>query len=217
MPSSVTCAATCALAYLRHRAAAVSAAGGLPDRHSLAVATLVSWLITEAFGAYMLSSWIKSGGSKIAKDQPDAVPRSVIFGHAALAFTGLVFWIVFVLTRQVALGWLSVAFLAPAIGLGISTVTLWTPYPARRPDAESDQRFFDGTLGITNDAMLARALEDEALTTQLVDELVASVLANPHPVLRRPKMRFSPLIPAIHGLLAMSTVALAVLSAVSAS
>jgi hypothetical protein len=190
---------------------------GLPQGHSFAVAALVSWLATEAFGGYMLSSVIGSGGSRLNRDAPGAVPRSVIFGHAGLAFAGLVWWISFVVTRDVPLAWLSIGFLAPAIGLGISTLTLWTPYPARRPGAEPAWRQYDGTLGITSDELLVAALDDDALTTKLVDELVASVLDRPDPTPRRQKWQLSPLIPAAHGVLAMSTVLFAVLAAVSTS
>ena len=52
---------------------AVTSPTGLPGAHSLAFATLVSWLITEAFGAYMLSAWIASGG--IHRRGPGEVPR----------------------------------------------------------------------------------------------------------------------------------------------
>jgi hypothetical protein len=196
---------------------AVGLPAGPPQGHSFAVAALVSWLATEAFGAYMLSSWIGSGGNRVASDAPGAVPRSVIFGHAGLAFTGLIWWISFVVTGDAPLAWLSIGFLAPAIGLGISTLTLWTPYPARRPESEPVGRQYDGMLGITSDELLVAALQDDALTTKLVDELVASVLERPEPAPRRAMWQLSPLIPAAHGVLAMSTVLLAVLAAVSTS
>ena len=199
------------------RVLAVGLPPGVPQGHSFAVAALVSWLATEAFGGYMLSSWIGSGGNRVARDEPGTVPRSVIFGHAGLAFTGLVWWISFVLTGDAPLAWLSIGFLAPAIGLGISTLTLWTPYPARRPEAEPAQQQYDGMLGITSDELLVAALEDDALTTKLVDDLVASVLDRPDPTPRGPKWQLSPLIPVAHGVLAMSTVLLAVLAAVSTS
>src|SRR5258708_26572855 len=175
---------------------ATGAPPGLPQGHSLAVATLVSWLATEVFGGYMLSVWIGSGGNRVKRDVPGAVPRSVIFGHAGLAFTGLVWWISFVVTGDVPLAWLSIAFLAPAIGLGISTLTLWTPYPARRPGAEAAWQQYDCMLGLTSDELLAASLEDDALTTKLVDELVASVLDRPEPTQRRPKWQLSPVLPA---------------------
>jgi hypothetical protein len=64
--------------------------------------------------------------------------------------------------------------------------------------------------------MLARALRDKALTSRLVDDLLASMLAVPPPA-RRPKWRLAPLIPAAHGLTAMATILLAVLAAVAAT
>src|ERR1700752_5173305 len=68
----------------------------MPDKHALAVITLVSWLLAESLGAYMLTSWISSGGHQAPADLAGAVPRWVIFGHAGLAFTGLLAWISFV-------------------------------------------------------------------------------------------------------------------------
>lgn len=197
-------------------ALAASLQPGLPQGHPIAVAALISWLATEVFGAYMLTSWIGHGGNRAKPDAPGAVPRSVIFGHAGLAFTGLVWWISFVVTGAVPLAWLSIGFLAPAIGLGISTLTLWTPYPnPRHPGEEPAWPHYDGMLGITTDDLLVKALEDDALTTKLVDELVASVLEQPEPTSRRLKWELSPLIPAAHGVLAMCTVLLAVIAAVS--
>jgi hypothetical protein len=186
----------------------------MPDKHALAIFALVDWLLTEAFGAYMLVSWIAKGGIRVPADRPGAVPRWVIFGHAGLAFTGLLAWISFVVTGEPALAWISLGLLAPAIGLGISTVTLWTPYPFALPADEPQRPQFDGLLGITSDEMLARVLDDETLTAKLVDELVDSMLTKPAP--RRPRVEFSPLIPAAHGLLALTTILFAVLAAVSA-
>lgn len=189
---------------------------GLPGNHSLALAALVSWLAGEVLGAYMLSSWIAGGGNRVRS----AVSRSVIFGHAGLAFAGLIWWVSFVMTGRAALAWMSIGFLAPAIGLGISTAALWAPYPARRPDPRRPRRprpRFDAILGITNDEMLVAALEDETVTTKLVDDLVASVLDRPEPPSHQRRWQLTPLIPAAHGVLATSTVLFAVLAAVSAS
>ncbi len=187
----------------------------MPDKHSLALITLVSWLLTEALGAYMLTSWLAGGGAKVPPDRPGAVPRWVIFGHAGLAFTGFLAWISFVATGAPAVAWASIGVLAPAIGLGISTVTLWTPYPSALPPDEPRRPDCDALLGITSDETLARALEDEALTAKLVDELVEGMLAKPT-TLRRPRVQFSPLVPVAHGVLAMTTILFAVLAAVSA-
>src|SRR5579875_902141 len=109
------------------------AASGPPGAHGLALAALASWLITEGLGAYMLATWIASGGpGRHRARHPGEVPTPVIIGHAGLAFTGFGVWLGFAATGARPLPWLALAFLTPAIGLGISTVTVWTPYPARR-------------------------------------------------------------------------------------
>ncbi len=108
------------------------AAPGLADGRALAVAALVSWLIAEGLGAYMLGTWIAVGGPRQQRARPDGIPLPVIFGHAGMAFTGFAGWVSFLVTGSPALAWLAIGFLVPAVGLGISTVTVWTPYPARR-------------------------------------------------------------------------------------
>jgi hypothetical protein len=118
--------------------AARGAAPGLAGSRALGIATLVSWLITEGLGAYMLGTWIAVGGPRQQRARPDGLPRLVIFGHAGLAFTGFAGWVSYLVTGSAALAWLAVGFLAPAVGLGISTVTVWTPYPARRAGPEAD-------------------------------------------------------------------------------
>jgi hypothetical protein len=118
--------------------AARGTAPGLASSRALGIATLVSWLITEGLGAYMLGTWIASGGPRQQRARPDGLPRPVIFGHAGLAFTGFVGWVSYLVTGSPALAWLAIGFLAPAVGLGISTVTVWTPYPARRDGAGAE-------------------------------------------------------------------------------
>src|SRR5215469_16712593 len=66
------------------------------------------------------------------------LPPPLIFGHAAAALTGLVIWTAFLASGIRSLAWAAVGLLMAAIGLGLCTVTLWTPYPARRPRAAAD-------------------------------------------------------------------------------
>jgi len=199
--------------------AAREAAPGLAGSRSLAFATLSCWLIAEALGAYMLSRWIASHGARRPRAQPGGVPRSVIFGHAGLAFTGFAAWVSFLATGSPAIAWLAICLLVPAIGLGISIVTVWTPYPARRAAAGAQSPTApDGDLpaGFGTGETLARALSDEALTSRLVDDLLAGLLAVP-PAPRRPKWHLAPLIPAVHGVAAIATFLLAILAAIAAT
>jgi hypothetical protein len=203
------------------RAIGASLAG---DGRSLAVATLISWLLTESLGAYMLSRLLTSGERRA---QPRGVFPPVMFGHAGLAFTGFVCWVAFLATSSEALAWLAVGLLAPAIGLGISAVTVWTPYPTHHADPKApagacrdrsspawpaEASPLTGEVSTEN---LADALRDDAVTSNLVDDLAASLLTAPAPPPRRIAWRLSPLIPAAHGVLAVVTFLLATLAAVA--
>ena len=65
------------------------------------------------------------------------------------------------------------------------------------------------------DEMLARALAEESLTEELVDGLLARMLVAPAPV-RKARLDFTPLVPATHGVLALTTFMLATLAAIAA-
>jgi len=152
----------------------------------------------------------------------------------------------------------------PAIGFGISTVILWTPYPRSpatglpgagqpgpgapgtreagtgspagpahgplpgtgwgRPGTRSEDAGghtllpgprHDAVRGRLTDAMLARALTDEALAARLIDEVIAS-LPDQSPLAGRRRVYPVAVIPFAHGLGAMATFALAVMSAIGA-
>jgi hypothetical protein len=192
---------------------------------ALDLATLVTWLVTEALGAFMVRSWIASGGARKARQRParpDVMSLPVLVAHAGLNAAGLLCWIVFVAFGVKLAGLLALAFMVPAIGLGISTVAIWTPYPAPR---DRDQSAGDGPEpptasgsrqpgpGVLPDHVVKRALEDEQLSQRLVDELIARNLVEP-PV-RTVGFSMRPLVPAGHGALAIATFVLAVLSVVA--
>jgi hypothetical protein len=213
-------------------AAAVSAATlvhlgattAVPAR-GLAVAALSTWIVDAVSGGYMLATWISRGGLRRQRISDRLAPR-VVFSHFALASTGLLVWISYLATSWIVLAWLAVGALMLAIGLGISTVTLWTPFPAHSDAevaaaAEADAAALgtqaDGGLpGRLTDEMLARALTDEALLARLVDNVVASVPANPSRAERAPRPHLATIVPAGHGLAAIATFLLALLTAASA-
>jgi hypothetical protein len=202
----------------------------MPSGPALPLYALVSWLLTELLGALMVRSWIASGGLRAARQRParpDAMSLPVLAGHAGVNLAGLVCWICFVLSGASALAWLALAFMAPAIGLGISTVTIWTPYPGGRGDkggaaepgpaqsgtAESPPAGLRGRPRIVPEHELSRRLSDDELAAQLVDELLSRNFAQPSA--RTVNWSLRPLIPLGHGLLAIATFLLAVLAAIA--
>jgi hypothetical protein len=154
----------------------------------LAVAALVSWLLTAAIGGYMLRTWIVRGGLRLRRatkkwaGEAGGVPPAVVFCHAGAALTGLAVWVSYLAAGWHPLAWAGVALISAAIALGICTVTLWTPYPVRHDPLE---------------------------------EMIADLPSTVPAARRRPRLHLSPLIPAGHGIAALATFMLAVLAAVT--
>jgi hypothetical protein len=218
---------------------------GSPVR-ALGVAALITWLLDAGSGGYMLVTWVRRGGPRALIAAGDRLAPSLVFGHFGLASTGLLLWACYVITLAPALAWVAVTLLIVVIGLGISTVTLWTPFPAHGATADDDPRTGadagggtgqggvhppaglagNSLTGRLTDDVLARALTDDALLRRLVDDVIASVPAGSEPGTagtraatrkpRQPRPQVLALIPAGHGVAAMATVLLAVLTAVIA-
>lgn len=172
----------------------------------MSIATLAAWVVTVSIGAYMLRTWIARGGLRLQRATGKGVPPQVVFGHGGTALTGLTIWIIYLGTGWRPLAWLDVGIVGAAISLGICMVTLWTPYPIRHPDDEPP---------VTTP--MRPPAQEHAFT--VTDEMIARLLTEPPPPPRRRAQRHHllPLIPACHGLTALTTFLLATLSAVLSS
>jgi hypothetical protein len=169
----------------------------------MATAAMIAWVLTASIGAYMLRTWVTRGGLRRQRATGVGVPPAVVFGHASAALTGLLIWLGFIDTRLDLLAWLGVTVVTGAIALGVCTVTLWTPYPVAVPPAPPPP---------------ATAAETPAPADAdtITDEMIASLLADPFPAPRRPRLKMAGLVPVAHGFAALTTFMLAVLAAISA-
>lgn len=203
---------------------------------ALAIATLVCWVFTASLGGYMLRGLIAHDGLRRQLTVRDGLHPGVLVGHFSLALIGLVTWICYLITAREPVAWLAVALLVPGIGLGITTVTLWTPYPrspgTARPGQESPRpapagppapgqpppgpapQAGNAVSDRVTDAMLARALTDEAQTRKLIDEMIASLATAAEQEARKKQKSYpAALIPFAHGIGAVVTFSLAVITA----
>ena len=197
----------------------------------MAVAALVSWLLAGAAGTYMFGTWLSRGGRGHQRARSDGLPPVVIFTHLSFGALGFAAWVSFLVTGWDWLAWTGVGLLMPGIGLGICTVTLWAPYPT--PPGPRDAPVADdagpggaGPIGgmlaapaedaigdrVTDEA-LATALSNEVLAGQLINDMLAGLPGQREPT-RTSRHHLTPLIPAGHGLAAVATFVLAVLSAI---
>jgi hypothetical protein len=178
-------------------------------------ATLISWLVTASLGGYMLHSWLARGGLRRERAKAGGLPPPLIFGHAGLAISGLLIWVAFVASGARPLAWTAVAVLMLTVGLGLSTVTLWTPYPARRPGERRDAAPWDEAAVVFSDPANGAAGEPGPQGYQVTDEMIARLLEDPFPRPRRNPIRPNPavLVPVAHGFAAIATFVLAVTAA----
>jgi hypothetical protein len=176
-------------------------------------ATLISWLLTASLGAFMLRTWLARGGLRRERARIGGLPPQLIFGHAGLALSGLLAWSGYVATGTKALAWTAVGLLMVTIALGLCTVTLWTPYPARRPGewrAPTDQ-----SAVVVPDNPAAGGSPDPP-DSLITDEMIAQLLTEPLGTGRHRPIRPNPevIVPIAHGFAAIGTFVLAVMSAI---
>ena len=89
------------------------------------VAALIAWVVTAGGGFVLLGTWIARGGPRQAQAGATRFPPALIFGHFGLAATGLVLWIIYVLTDAGALAWIALVLLLAVATLGFTMVTRW--------------------------------------------------------------------------------------------
>jgi hypothetical protein len=197
----------------------------------MAVAALISWLLAGAAGIYMFGTWLAHGGPGHQRARSDGLPPAVIFTHLGFGALGFAAWVSYLVTGWNWLAWTGVGLLMPGIGLGICTVTLWAPYPTppgRGAPGPGDAGPggagpVGGMLAAPAEDAIGDRVTDEALTTALSDEATAGQLVNDmlaglsseQPPARRSRHHLAPLIPAGHGVAAVATFVLAVLSAIN--
>lgn len=91
----------------------------------MAVAALITWLVTAGGGFVMLGIWLSRGGHR-----PGAGTRlgpGLVFGHFLLAVVGLVLWIIYLAAGGDGLAWAAFIALLPVALLGFVMLARWLP------------------------------------------------------------------------------------------
>lgn len=103
----------------------------------MAIAALVTWIVTALGGFYMLGVWISRGGHR---DRQSRLPAPVAFGHLLLAAIGLVLWIVYLALDSDVLAWSSLGLLVLIALLGFTMLFRWIPVYRARATSPAPER-----------------------------------------------------------------------------
>lgn len=91
----------------------------------MGIAALVTWLVTAAFGSFMVLRWVNRGGLRRGGTSATHFPPARVFTHLGLAAAGLVVWIVYLVVDSPVLAWVAVADLVLVALLGGLLVRRW--------------------------------------------------------------------------------------------
>jgi hypothetical protein len=93
----------------------------------MALAALISWLVTAFVGLYLLTVWLIENDVTHKGATASRLHGSVVLGHVLLALTGLAVWVVYLITGSAAAGWAALGILGGIGLLGLTMFTRWIP------------------------------------------------------------------------------------------
>jgi|SRR3954447_12697887 len=109
-------------------------------------AALVTWVLTAGGGFVLLAIWLKNGGMN--QEGAGRIRSTRILSHFALAATGLVLWIVYLISDSSTVAWIAFALLLVVAVIGFSMLAIWLAQRSRRESAAAEQRFPAAIVGL---------------------------------------------------------------------
>jgi len=88
-------------------------------------AALITWVLTAGAGFVLLATWVARGGMQQGREPGTRIRPVLILSHFLLAATGLLIWIIYVVTDSDALAWIAFALLVVVALLGWAMFAIW--------------------------------------------------------------------------------------------
>jgi manganese efflux pump family protein len=99
----------------------------------MSVICLILWILTAGFGLYLLSIWLIEYDRDFQSVAATRLPPPVLTGHVLVAGGGLLLWIAYLIWDNDNLAWYSVIALVLAASLGLTMAVRWiSVYRAKR-------------------------------------------------------------------------------------
>ena len=86
-------------------------------------AALIAWIVTAGGGFVLLAIWLGRGGMQ--QGDGNRIRPPLILSHFLLAASGLVGWVIYLVTDSDALAWIALAVLAVVAVLGWTMFFIW--------------------------------------------------------------------------------------------
>jgi hypothetical protein len=163
----------------------------------MALVALIAWLCTVSMGLYLLAIWLIEYDHEFQSAAATRLPVPVIGTHALLAFGGLAVWALYLITDRSGLAWVAALTLGVVALLGLTMAVRWiSVYRAHTAPPPAPLRAVPVPVG-------ARARPGIGTGTTTV----------PVP----PERHFPLPVVILHGLFAMTTIVLVLLTALVGS
>lgn len=119
-------------------------------------AALITWALTAGGGLVLLTIWLSRGGMQQRPEGGNRIRPPLIMSHFLLAATGLVLWVIYVITDSDALAWIAFVLLLVVALLGFTMFSIWLRRRQARgsvtetvtPDTPAEQHFPVAVVGL---------------------------------------------------------------------
>ena len=88
---------------------------------------LIAWFVTALGGLYMLAVWLIENDATDRRNPASRLPLPLIVAHMTLAVSGLVVWVIYLLLDRDALAWTALGILGGIALLGFTMFARWIP------------------------------------------------------------------------------------------
>jgi hypothetical protein len=89
----------------------------------MAIAALITWLVTAAGGFILVAQWVGRGGHRPGSSS--RLSPSFVFTHLSVAVVGLVLWIIYLATDVAGFAWTAFVLLLPVAAVGFTMFARW--------------------------------------------------------------------------------------------
>lgn len=124
----------------------------------MAIAALITYLITAVGGFILLGTWVAKGGHRRDGGTSSRFHPGLVFGHFLLAVAGLVLWIAYLAVDNVGLAWAAVAVLVVVALLGFTMFARWVPQVRDARAAATAERQFPVVVVLGHGVLAATTL-----------------------------------------------------------